>query len=134
MLSLPFMLSLLNFFITPFFILLAKGVINNEDIPPILNDIIQAVSKDVSSKPKPLAPLYIIKKELSVAVKPISIGNKYIVLLKLFLLLRIEYLVIPKNTLEIIAENKGDIIHDNIIPETPPTYGNNSFSSYQVTH
>ena len=36
--------------------------------------------------------------------------------------------------LAIIAEKAGEIIHDKIIPETPPTYGNKSVSSYQLTH
>ena len=33
-----------------------------------------------------------------------------------------------------VAENRGDITQDNIIPLTPPTYGNVSLVSYHITH
>ena len=34
---------------------------------------------------------------------------------------------------DIIKLNTGDITHDNTIPDTPPTYGNVSLSSYHIT-
>ena len=78
-----------------FLIIFANGIINIEHPPPIPNDNAAAVLNGVSSNPRPFAPLYIIKKELSVIVNPINMGNKYVVLLKLFLLLRIVSLIIP---------------------------------------
>jgi len=46
---------------------------------------------------------------------------------------KIKYLIDIYNDEDIIADNTGDINHEITIPETPPIYGNVSFSTYQIT-
>ena len=74
-----------------------------------------------------------IKNEFNNNVRPTRIGNKTYALSKLFSLLRTDNLVIKNKEPATMAENIGDKNQDNTIPDTPPTYGNESVSLYQIT-
>ena len=62
-----------------FLILFVNGIIIIADAAPIPNDHIHAVSNEVSLRPSPFAPLYMMKNELMVVTEPISMGNKIVV-------------------------------------------------------
>ena len=100
---------------------------------PIPNDIRIAVDSDKSSNPTPLPPLYMIKNEFRTNVNPTNTGNNINDLSKLSCLLRTVKRVIKNINPATTAENIGDKNHDNTIPDTPPIYGNESVSLYQIT-
>ena len=71
-----------------------NGIIANPDTIPIPNDINKAFDSDISSKPIPFPPLYMIKNEFNNNVRPTKIGNNTYALSKLFSLLVIRMVLL----------------------------------------